>query len=161
MFPDELFTQLDIHHNVHRKGELLYFFPRRGRHMHIYNIQQNSMRSIEIRSKEEPFYIIEKVWVEKDGFVFIPMNRELYVKKYDFITKEVKRFERRGAFYDKDEKTKNDFPDKVLLKQKFHKDAEKFLWHYCQEEKCWNSFTPRGCELLFYREEKKRLKRFH
>ena len=57
-FNDEKLTEKNIHLEVFLEEQKIYFLPRRGRHIHIYDLSDAFIQSIEIRKDSDEFDVI-------------------------------------------------------------------------------------------------------
>lgn len=89
-FEKEIISRSNIHFEVIQKEERIYFFPKLGRHMHIYSLVDRTMQTIEIRKESESFYWINEVVLNDDSAFFIPKQRHMPIKKMEWDTHEIK-----------------------------------------------------------------------
>ena len=143
-FENENFFKLNIHAEAFMKNEKIYFCPGKGRHIHIYDLSNQNIYSIEIRKKSENFFAKDVV-LEQDFVYFIPDEKTLMPRKLDLkslkISEETYRFEKR-------------IPLKPKLLEKMFS-----YWPYWKQfqDKIWYGFYPKGCKLMRYREEMKEI----
>lgn len=151
-FENEKLTERNIHLELFLKGRKIYFLPRRGHHIHIYDLDYYFIESIEIKKKSERFYIIENIMLENNNLIFFPFKENFPIKKFDLNTLKIKDVDY-GLEFKKEfilEK-KNDFPAPELIEKYNIKLPDFFLCKKMSNGK-WCGFLPTGRQMLWYRE---------
>ena len=82
-FENEMLAENNLHLEVMLEEDHIYFFPRRGRHMFVYQLSDQSMRAVEIRKKSECFFVIEEVILKDNYIYFIPKQNNTPIKRME------------------------------------------------------------------------------
>lgn len=85
-FEDEPLSEYNIHWELFAQENQIYFLPRRGRHVHIYSLKDQSITAIEIRKASETFFRIGEIIIDKTLLTFLPIEKEAPVKRLDLKT---------------------------------------------------------------------------
>jgi len=158
-FENEKFSEINVHKEIFIRDEKVYFCPWRGGHMHILKRADRTISSIEIRSKEEPFSLIETVTVGEDSMFFRFKEEEKSAKKFDFQSLKVTHVNHPSEIQGTplaDEKER--FPDLPLLEGNHIEYADRFFWKQISNG-VWYGFMPMGRHLLRYIEESGRIEK--
>lgn len=151
-FEDESYFERNLHWEVFLKGKNIYFCPRRGRHVHIYNLFDKTICSIEIRKESEDFFLIDRVVLEENYVCFIPKEKNISIKKLDFKSLKVTEISREFEFSrDLLPECKDVFPVPELIDEYHIEYAKYFFWRQISN-RTWYSFLPVGRHLLRYKE---------
>lgn len=150
-FGNEIVSEFNIHWEALQHKESIYFFPRRGRHVHIYSLTSQSISSIEIREASEDFFRIKEIIIRDANIIFLPMEEKAPIRTLDLNTQIVsdvataqQTFD--GIYLSKSAPT---FPKPQLLEKYRIERADRFSWMQMQDGK-WCAFLPMGCHLLWY-----------
>ncbi len=156
-FDGEKFSDTNIHFEVMHREDKIYFFPRRGNHVHVYYLSEETMRVIEVQKKNKSFLGIEKVILNDDFIYFFPKQKNSPIKKMKWdtckITNANNKFKIQGK---KSFKYKKGIPSGII---------EKYQIKYGEMVSCksttdgrWYCFKPIGRQILFFTEETNELK---
>lgn len=156
-FEGEKFFEPNIHWKIGLKEDRIYFFPRRGFHMHIYHLSDKTMQAIEIRKKTEKFFIIDNIILEGDYIIFLPQEKSDPIRRWDENTYKVTTVN--GEFMIQEKllyELENNSLSAIIEKNRI-RFANQISWKKLSDGN-WYSFMPLGKELLCYSEEKNNLK---
>lgn len=155
-FEHEPFFELSIHIEVLKRNERVYFLPHKGRHVHIYNLLDGKLDSVEIKQKTESFYVIKDVIDKGDLLYLLPEKKNQTIKKLDLqsleVSEEVYRSEIEGEYL---RNSREIFPEPRLLK-KMHVQLP--IWKQLADKK-WYGFLPRDRQLARYVERTDKIER--
>lgn len=158
-FEGEKLFEINIHKEIFRLDNKIFFCPRRGGNVHIYDLSEETMSSISVRKKEEEFFVIDKAILEDGAIYLMPKQSEFPVRKLDL--KSLRLTEQNKTF---------DIPDMCLsenkwilsnleLIKKYHINcANLFSWNQIGS-KTWYGFLPMGSQLLKYTEERNEIEK--
>lgn len=156
-FGKEKISESNIHFEVMQQEGQIYFFPKLGRHMHIYSLIDKTMEAIEIRKESEPFFWIDEVVLNDDSVYFIPKQSHIPIKKMSWDTCKVTNTGNEetihGEYLSKNKKT---IPATAI---------EKYKISYGEMVSCqqmldgkWYCFRPVGRQILCFAEGSSNLK---
>lgn len=150
-FTNEIISEFNIHWEVLQQGESIYFFPRRGRHVHIYSLTSQSISSIEIRKASEDFFRIKEIIIRGANVIFLPMEEKAPIRTLDLNTQIVSELATTQQTFDGIylSKSKLAFPAPQLLEKYRIELADRFSWMQMPDGK-WCAFLPMGRHLLWY-----------
>lgn len=154
-FEGEKLSQKNIHRELLLKDGRIYFLPKRGRHMHIYKLSDQSMEWIEIRSDFEESFVVGEVVLGENYFAFIPVEKSYPVRKVDLATFAVTDTSEQLVAQEKHRvqyKKKDSFPVSMLMEDYHIELADRASWKRTPDGR-WYGFMPMGCQLLLYSEE--------
>lgn len=156
-FKAENYFEINIHGEIFRIGKKIYFCPRRGRHLHIYDLETQEMNAIKIREKFEKFSI-GRVIVEASKVYFVPVQNKISVKKLDLKTLNVIEEDKKNILYSENEKKYNEMflPNKVSKEQGI-KESDIFYGKHIDDER-WLTFHPRRRQIIQYNKVEKKVK---
>lgn len=147
-FEDEKTTEKNIHVELMVKEEKIYFIPRKGRHLHIYDLSSQTMSSIEVRKNSDPFF--KNTIFKEKYFIFFPFEEDGPVRKLDLMTQKItdinNKMEFQGEFLSKNEDI---FPGSELVGKYDIRLAKDSLWKKILNGK-WCAFLPEGAQMLWY-----------
>lgn len=159
-FEGEKLFEKNIHWKMMLKNDKIYFFPRRGYHMHIYHVFDKKMQAVEIRKKDEKFFVIGEVMLEDDCIIFFSEQENYPIKKLKLNTLEVSQVKDMLPISEKClPGYKNSSLASTIEKYHFIKYINYISWSRISNEK-WYSFMPLGCHLLYYTERSNDLEVF-
>ena len=96
-FEGEKLFEINIHKEIFRLDNKIFFCPRRGGNVHIYDLSEETMSSISVRKKEEEFFVIDKAILEDGAIYLMPKQSEFPVRKLDLkslrLTEQNKTFD--------------------------------------------------------------------
>lgn len=149
-FNDEKISEANVHKEIFLKNNKIYFCPRRGRHVHIYNLSDQSLHSVEIKKASEN-YFYKSIILEEDKVFLIPEHKELPVKTLDLELLEVATIDQCPDIYcGKDISEYKDIFPRPDLVEKYHVErGDGFFWRRVPDGS-WYGFLPIGCALLQY-----------
>lgn len=152
-FVNEKRDERNIHKESLKQGNLLYFFPRRGRHVHVFSLIDHSITAIEIRKVYEQFFRIDEVILKDANVIFLPLEKGAPIKKLDLITQDVTEIKEAveistGIYMSQN---RAEIPTTVLYKHHI-KQVPGFFWQQVSDGK-WCTFWPSGKYLLCYTPE--------
>ena len=153
-FQNERISKRNMHKEIFLKDRNIYFCPRRGRHIHIYNLEDRSIQAIEVRKEaEEPFIVEEVILGEKEIF-FLPDQKNFSVRKLNMetlvVTEVIEGKEFHGQYLSKH---KDIFPRPELIEDYDIELADRFFGRWGPDE-IWYGFLPMGCHLVKYKKDK-------
>lgn len=150
-FEMEMKDEFNIHWEVFRREGLIYFLPRRGRHVHIYSLDNRSIFAIEIRKASEEFFRFADVIVEGMNLIFLPMEENAPIRKLNLNTQFVTDVMNIQDTFDGQCLSQKwiPFPMPQLLDKYQIERANKFSWKQMPNGK-WCAFLPFGREILWY-----------
>ncbi len=155
---DKLF-EINIHKEIFRLDNKIFFCPRRGGNVHIYDLFEETMSSISIRKNNEKFFIIENAILEGGAIYLIPRQKEFSVRKLDLtslkLTKENKTFDIQDLRLSEN---KMILSNPELIKKYHIKNANCFSWNQIGS-KTWYGFLSMGSQLLKYTEERNEIEK--
>ncbi len=148
-FKDEKIAETNIHFGVMIKEGKICFFPRLGRHMHVYDLSDGKIQSIEIRKESEPLFWIEDVVFKDDFVLFLPRQNNVPIKKVKWDTYKVSNINNRqnvnGEYLFK---YRNFVPETII---------EKYKIKYGEVASCkqifdgkWYFFKPIGRQISYF-----------
>lgn len=151
-FADEKISQRRLHREVFLRGDKIFICPRMGRHVHIWNLKDETMKSVEIRSKdEEPFETTRVILGEKSLFL-MPGSKEILTRRIDLESLKVIEVNKKSEIQGKDLYAfKEIFPNPQLIRRWLKEYADIFFWRQVSDK--WYAFHPLGCHLLRYEEK--------
>lgn len=157
-FKEEKFSEINIHGEIFRKKNEIFFCPQMGSYLHIYDIKRQIMNAIEIRKKHEDF-VIKDVVLGEDSVSFIPLENNYSVRKVDLKMWEVTEESKGELLYGKYmSQGKDMFPVPELLKELHIEYIKAFFWNQ-QDNRDWYGFLPKGSELLYYTKDERCIKK--
>lgn len=150
-FEKEIKDELNVHWELIQKNNLIYFLPRRGRHVHIYSLDDHSVTAIEIRKISEEFFRVGEVIVDEVDLIFLPMEENAPVRRFNLDTRLVTNETNIRDSYEGVCLSQNwtDFPAPQLLEKYTIEQADKISWKQMTDGK-WCAFLPLGRCLLWY-----------
>ena len=153
IFEDEGIFERNIHCELFLRDEKIYFCPgRRGRHVHIYNLVNQSMQWVEIRKNYDLLAISEVVLGDKNVF-FVPQQKHSLIKKLDLESLEVIEIKEETEIKGKSLlQSKETFPFWELLNELHIEYSDRFFWRQTSD-KSWYGFIPMGRKMLRCKEE--------
>lgn len=146
-FEHERLDEFNIHWELLLRGNKIYFFPRRGRHVHIYSLEKRTITAIEIRKTFEPFFRIGEVVINKSLATFLPIEKGAPVRSLDldtFLVSETTKQDGFQGIYLK--KSKKAFLNPRLLEK--HQIPMNHLFYWEQIDEGWYAFLLMGHHLL-------------
>ncbi|GFI50436.1 hypothetical protein IMSAGC020_01642 [Lachnospiraceae bacterium] len=150
-FKNEKISEKNIHKEIFEKDSKIYFCPRKGRHVHIYNLVDESLLSIEIRKNLEQKYLIREVVCGDKFLYFLPDQKGYSIKMLELKTAKVferdENFEPQGEYLSE---CKDIFPDCNLIEKYYKKFPSNFFGRRILSEN-WYVFSPIGGKLLKYK----------
>lgn len=151
-FKGEKLCGMNIHKEVFRINDHIYFCPMRGRHLHIYDLADQSMRAIEIRKRDEDFFVVRNVILDKRNVFFIPRENRFSIRKLDLDSLKVIKLSRQMKIEGKDlSECEDKFPIE-RYREKFCIEGRINRVFWGQTSKGWYGFLSNGKYLLQYRE---------
>lgn len=151
-FNDENLTERNIHWELFLKGKRIFFLPRRGSHVHIYDLTRKSIESIEIRNATDEFDVIIEVIMQEDYLIFFPYEKKFPIKRLDLTTLKVENVDEGSKIKGKYlSEQKEIFPAPELLEQYDIEGRDFFSWKKIMNGK-WCGFMPMGRQMLWYTE---------
>lgn len=158
-FGGEKSCGIRIHEEIFLKNEKIYFCPGRGGHVHIYDLEDHSMKSISIRKNSTEFFVTANVILKDEHIYFIPKQEGISIRKLDLkslnVSEESKSFKPQGMIL---AENKEVFPALWLVEKEQIELADFFSWKQLYH-KMWYSFLPTGRWLLKYAEGKNEIER--
>lgn len=156
-FYGEEYSERNLHWEILLKNEKIYFCPWKSRYVHIYNLKEETLNSVEIRRKSEKFFSIEEVFLEENNLFLIPGQTENFIFKLDMNSLEVIRISGRPKFRGASlAECKEVFPGGELVKRLGIERADRFFWRQIYQG-VWYGFLPLGRKLLKYTEHKNKI----
>lgn len=155
-FEKENLFQRKIHKEMFYRDGKIYFCPRRGRHVHIYNVQSNSITSIEIRKDFESDYIYIKVFLDEDALFLITKCNEFGNKKMNLETLKVTNVEKGTELPNFLLSCEDYFPNLKLISNYTIEHISPIFWKQIFD-KVWYGFLPFDRKLLRYMEKKSKI----
>lgn len=148
----------NLHYELYRQGEMIYFFPRRGRHVHIYSLDDGFMYAIEVRKESEAFFRIGEVAVDETSAFLFPMEENAPTRRFDLRTWNVTDMTDRNNICKGNylSETWTVFSEAALLENYHIEKADKFSWTQMPDGR-WCAFLPMGRQLLWYTPEVRKL----
>lgn len=149
-FENEKLSQRNIHREIFLRDHKIYVCPWKGRHVHIWNLADQTFRSIEIRRKDEEAYFIEEVFLGEKSVFFVPDSPGFPIKKMDLeslsVTGLSAKYEIQGEALSK---SKDIFPNPELIEEYHIEYPEEFFWRKISDRE-WYAFRIMGCHSLHY-----------
>lgn len=152
-FKHEKLDEFNIHWELLLRENKIYFFPRRGRHVHIYSLESRTISAIEIRKTFENFFRIGEVVINNSLITFLPIEEGAPVKRLDLNTLLVSEITKQDIFqgtYLADSK-KPFLKPQLLEKYQIPMD-HMFYWEQTTDRK-WYAFQLMEHHLLWYNPE--------
>lgn len=150
-FRDEKKYEKNIHKEIFERDLKIYFCPRKGSHVHVYNLLDKSMLSIEVRRKSEQKYLIREVVCGDKYIFFLPNQKGCFIKVLDLKTEKIfeidGNFEPQGKYLSE---CKDIFPNYKLIEKYYEKNFNNFFWKQIFREN-WYVFFPMGGKLIKYK----------
>ncbi len=152
-FEHERVSKRNIHKEIFSRNGCVYICPYMGRHIHIWNLADQTMRAIEIRSKDEKPYAIDEIYLD-DRYVFLlPDQKKLPVKKMNLNLLSVTETDGETEIQGKRiSDRKEAFPAAGFMKEWHIDRVEQISWIQ-GSDKIWRGFLPLGRHILYYLEE--------
>lgn len=158
-FEGERLCEINIHDEIFLRDGKIYFCPRRGGHVHIYNLAKQSQCSVSIRKSDKEFFVTDNVLLENSDVYFIPRQNNISVRKLNLkslrVTEESKPFNILRKYVSEN---KDVFPYPEIIEKYRIECAEFFSWNQIHS-KIWYGFLPLGCQLLKYTEGENRIEK--
>lgn len=150
-FENEKIAETNIHFGVMISEGQVYFFPRLGRYMHVYNLSDGTIQAVEVRKKSEQFIWFEDIILNDNFVYFIPKQDNAPIKKVEWNTYKVSSIHNRLLI--KGErlfKYRNSVPKAIV---------ERYKIKYGEVVSCkqlnggkWYFFKPIGRQMLYFTE---------
>lgn len=158
-FEGEKLCEINIHKEIFLRDGKIYFCPRRGGRIHIYNLADQSQCSVSIRKSDKEFFVTDNVFLEDNLVYFIPKQKDFSVRKLDLksltVTEESRAFNYQGSSLTENKEV---FPNPGLIEKYRIERAEFFSWNQIYS-KIWYGFLPLGRQLLKYTEGRNRIEK--
>ena len=149
-FRDEKLSQWNIHKEIFLKNNKVYACPWKGRHVHIWNLADHTLCSVEIRRKDDKRFFADEVIRGENSIYFVPDRKGIPIKKMDLeslrVTEAVKNSEIQGTAMSE---SKDIFPYPELVEKYHIEHTDKFFW---RQVSCnvWYGFKPLGRHIMRY-----------
>lgn len=151
-FHDEKVIERNIHVELFLRDNKIYFMPRRGAHIHIYDLSTGFIDSIEIRKKTEEFDVFIEVMLQENSLFLFPFKKKIPIKKLDLLTLKITDINEKVDFQGQYlSKKKEIFPAPKLLEKYNIKGKDFFSWKRMADGK-WCGFMPMGSQMICYSE---------
>lgn len=151
-FACEKLSDTNIHFEIIKKKGQIFFFPRMGRHMHIYHLDDQTMQTIEVRKESDPFYWIEEVVLNDDFIYLLPKQISVPIKKIEWDTYRITDLNNKltiqGRYLSRYRKT---IPAKIV--DKYQIKYGKIVSCKQRPDKKWYCFKPIGRQILYFEDE--------
>lgn len=150
-FEKETKSEYNLHWELFQWKGMIYFFPRRGRHIHVYSPTNHSMSTIEVRTLSDNFFRIDEVLVDGENAIFLPMEKNAPIKKLDLNTRiltDIKKIPEASKVIHLSQSWPS-FPIPQLLERYQIEKADKFSWKQMPDGR-WCAFLPMGRHLLWH-----------
>ena len=157
-FEMEMQDEFNIHWELLLQEDLIYFFPRRGRHIHIYSLRDHFVSAIEVRKASEAFFRIGEVIVKEKSIILQPMEKDAPIRRFDLNTHAITDITSTQNV-DKNPPLSQYwpiFPEPQLLEKYQIGQADKFSWKEMPDGR-WCAFLPTGRHLLWYAPRTRRI----
>lgn len=150
-FAGERFSDTNIHFDIFQKEDQIYFFPRRGRHVHIYHLSEKTICAVEIQEKSKTFLGIEKV-VFNDKFVyFFPKQKDNSIKRMEWDTCKVTNVSNKRSIREKNlSKHRKMIPVDIVQKYQIKYGEMASCMRMTNDR--WYCFKPIGRHILYFKE---------
>ena len=157
-FGNEARSIFNMHWELLYMKDMIYFFPRRGRHIHIYSLIDRTISAIEFRRDYERFYRIGEVIVDGLNAVFLPMEKDAPIKQLDLSSKTVTEVANAQGVFNGIRLSESwpAFPEPQLLAAYQIERADRFSWLRTLDGK-WCAFLPMRRHLLWYTPEMQKI----
>lgn len=156
-FEDEKLSQRRTHKEIFLRDDKIYICPCRGRHVHIWNLTDQTLCSIEIKTRDEKPFLIDEVILGEKCVFFVPNRKEVSIRKMDLeslrVTEVSDKFEIRGTAMSE---SKALFPFPELVKKSHIEGADRLFWRQVFD-KTWYGFMPFRHHMLCYIEGSNKL----
>lgn len=157
-FKNEKQNEFNIHLEILQQNEKIYFFPYRGRHVHVYSLTDQSISAIEIKKVSEGFFRIGEVIINKEVITFLPKEKTAPIKSLDLNTQIVTKIKNtkktfKGTFLSQ---SRAPFPMPQLLEAYQIERTSGFSWKQVPDGS-WCAFLLMGQHLLWYKPETKKI----
>lgn len=150
-FEDENLAETNIHFFVMHKENQIYFFPRFGRYIHIYNLSDKTMQMIEIRRETDSFFYVDEIILNDRYIFFTTKQKNVSIKKLDLETYKMARADKQEIQGEYLSRNRNIIPESIV---------EKYQIKYGEVASCkqmpdgkWYFFKPVGRDILCFAEE--------
>ncbi|MCI8454245.1 MAG: hypothetical protein HFE84_06495 [Lachnospiraceae bacterium] len=152
-FEGETIYGKNIHWEIFKQDQTVYFCPKRGRHLHCYDLAEHSLYSIEIRGESEEFFTIQDIFLDENKVFCVPEQQNIPIRRIDLqsqkATKVNRKIEPQGK---KISECREAFPAPKRAEELSLGYTNEFFWRQAANKK-WYTFVPEGRHLLCYREE--------
>lgn len=159
-FINERQDELNIHWELLLQGDLIYFFPRRGRHIHVYSLADGTHSAVETRKVSEAFFPIGEVVIDSPNIFLLPKEGSIPVRRFDLNTWDM-AIDTTDAYNTRNgiwlSQSHEVFPDTLLLERYQIEKADKFSWMHMPDGR-WCAFLPMGRQLLWYAPQTQEIK---
>lgn len=150
-FEGEKLSETNIHFSVMQKENQIYFFPRFGRHLHIYNLSDKTMGMIEIRRESESFFYVDEVVLNNRYIYFITKQNDAPIKKMELETYKITNISNKQEIQGKYlSGNRNTIPENIVKKYRI-KYGEVASCKQMPDGK-WYFFKPVGRDILCFAE---------
>ena len=158
-FENERISRRNIHKEIFLENRKIYFCPRRGRHIHIYDLIDTTIQAVELRSKSEKPFLIEEVVVEGDNIYFVPDQKDCAIRKFNRKTFLLTQTNEKNGFYGQYlSQNKEIFPASGLMKEyPIEYDLRDDFWGKWETDEVWYGFLPMGRQIIKYIKNRNRL----
>lgn len=150
-FEEEKISQWNIHKEIFLRDDKIYMCPWRGRHLHIWNLADQTLCSVEIRKKEECSFSVYEICLGESSIFFLPDHEDSPIRKMDLESLRVMDFEKEENIQGKYlSESKDVFPESRLIETWGIEYADRFFWRKISG--IWYAFLPLGHHMLRYTE---------
>lgn len=158
-FEHERISKRNIHKEIFLKDEKIYFCPRRGRFLHIFDLKNHSIQAVELRSEQEKPFLIEEVVIGENDIFFVPDQNNGSVRKWNMETRLLVKIDEKKKLpgqYLSEHKERFPVPEFIGEYQIAYACINNFFGKWISDE-VWYGFLPMGSQMLKYVKESNRL----
>lgn len=156
MFDGEKPSEKNIHKEIFLRDNKIYVCPWKGRYVHIWNLRDQKMHSVEIRTKNDPLFFVDEVVLGENDIFFLPDLENAPVKRMNLGSSKVTELEMGFGMNGKNiAECKDIFPEPGLIEKWGIEYADRFYWRQASGE--WYAFYPLGRHIMRYVEGKDKL----
>lgn len=156
-FEDERLARRNIHKEIFLRKNKIYMCPWKGSHVHIWDLSNQILTSVQIRSEEKEIFFIDEVILGEKSVFLVPDREGFPVKKMNLeslkVTEINTAYEIQGECMSE---TRDIFPVPRLLEAYHIEYTDQFFWKKISE-KGWYAFQLLGRHILHYTEGQDRL----
>lgn len=150
-FDGEELAENNIHYEIMLENNRIYFFPRRGRHMHIYYLSEETMQTVKIREASEDFYVINEIFLGDNFIYFIPKQKNHPIKKLERKTYTISKVSDGAKIQGKYlSGYRKSIP--APIREKFHFRYEPSSSCEQMADGSWCCFMPFGRQIVCFKE---------